>query len=78
MSFFSRMFLLAALALLVLFPIAANRYGWGVGSERDARIIAAAQKCAPEFRDAQGRCLATSRSVHLRRSVFGGSYGHGK
>lgn len=78
MSLFSRVFLIMTLALFVLYPVAANRFGWGIGSERDANIIAAANTCAPEFRDAQGRCIASSRSVRSRRSVFGGSHGHGK
>ena len=78
MSYFSRLLLLGTLGCFVLSPVVATRYGWGLSNERDASIIAAASQCAPEFRDAGGKCLTTSRSIHSRRSVFGGSYGHGK
>lgn len=80
MAYFTRLFLICTLGALVVTPIAVNRYGWGYGSERDAKVIAAARvTCAPEFRDANGACISTARAVHARRSFFGdGSYGHGK
>lgn len=78
MSNFSRLFLMLTLGFLVFFPAVGSRKGWLLGSERNLNIMAQSEDCAPEFRNSQGQCLRTSRSVGSRRSFFGGSYGHGK
>jgi hypothetical protein len=78
MNHFFKIFFGGTFMLLIAFPIFVNKYGLGLGSERDAAIIARAQHCAPGQRDSQGRCLTSVRGVGARRSIFSGSRGRGK
>ncbi len=77
-SSFTKTVLGSTLLLLVGTPWIGSKRPFWLGTERDSRVVAALDRCAPEFRNAQGRCIQTSRSALRHRSIFGGSYGSGK
>jgi hypothetical protein len=77
-SSFTKLLLGGTLTLLAATPLIGSARPFWLGTERDARVIATLNSCAPEFRNAQGACIRTNRSVMRSRSIFGGSYGSGK
>lgn len=78
MTSLTRFLIVSTIALLFLGPIALGYYGLGIGSERNAKIVAQReQDCAPEFKDINGRCPKSLRSTY-GRGYRGGSGGFGK
>lgn len=80
MSIFARIFgVLSALALLGL-PFVASERGYGIGTERNVRIIDESDlTCAGGApRNPDGTCRRAHRSYFHNRSRAGGGYGFGK
>ena len=78
MTLFGKIFgILTAFGLLVM-PYLATERGWGVGTERNLRIIDDADCVDGSPRTADGRCQRSHRSYFRGRSFGGGGYGYGK
>ena len=73
MSGLTRIIVGVMLATLVGMPIAASRYGWGLGGETNERVVAASSAyCPPERLRPDGSCSRTVRSYYFGRSFLGG------
>jgi hypothetical protein len=82
MQFFTRIMVVAVGLALLCFPIAAARYGWGFGTERNAQVVKVtgleAGGCPNYQKDMFGRCKRSYRSYFGGRSAMGGGPGFGK
>ncbi len=79
MSGVARILVLVILTVLIGFPILASRYGWGLGTETNQRVVTASSAyCPPERLRPDGTCARTVRSYYFGRSFVGGGPRSGK
>ncbi len=79
MGIFSRIIVFFTGASLLVLPTIASSRGWGLGTERNAKIIDDSDEYCPQgIGDSTTNCPKNHRSYYHGRERLGGSYGHGK
>ena len=79
MKLFTRVLVVGLLGFLVGVPVFGANRGWGLGTERNANIIAnSGEFCPAALRLPDGRCRRTHRSYYFGRDVMGGGPHGGK
>lgn len=78
MGSFSRLMVMVTGASMLVLPLVASSRGWGLGTERSAKIIDDSDEYCPQIGGAATSCPKNHRSYYHGRERLGGSYGHGK
>lgn len=78
MGSFSRLMVMITGASMLLVPLFASTRGWGLGTERSAKIIDDSDEYCPQGGAQMANCPKNHRSYYHGRERLGGSYGRGK
>lgn len=79
MNSFTKLFSSLTLASAIALPALATNYGWGIGTEKNAKLIGEIEKsCPAQLRTPDGKCRRSHRSFFGTRSGISGGPRSGK